>query len=110
MDSFVVDLCLGIALVYVTIVNVAAIIDGRPRTGKIATALGPQRYRNVMLSLPLVMVADPVILHVDYVWRAAAIVMLIIELDNFFNGDEPPKRRRRAWVKNKFAKLAPSRT
>lgn len=97
-------------------VNLFTLLKGAARLGKIARYLGQYGYHALLLFAVALIFVDTAnsFGHLSH-WHTRALsrtgitLEIIIMLDNFINGGDPPQRRRREWLKNKFAKLAPVR-
>lgn len=114
MTTSVINLLLASVALGLTAYNLRAELQGAPRRGKIARAVGPVGYLGLLLASLAMIVASWIRVGAFHssdtiLSRAALTLQFIIAVDNFFNGDDPPRRRRRQWVKNKFYKLAPVR-
>jgi len=89
---------------------------GALRAGKIGRAVGPLAYAAIyvavvaLLTVGFVQSLQTHPYHPTFCAKAGTVLAFILILDEFLNGDDPPKRRRRAWLKNKFAKLVPARS
>lgn len=101
---------IGNALIAVVAVVVSVYnLKSRRYRGKVRRALGPFAFLSLVmaiLSIIMVGIATGNQKMVD----AGTVLNAVIALDNFFNSNDPPSRRRRSWLKNKFAKLAPARS
>lgn len=106
MTTLIVNLCLAILSGVLWIYNLISFREGTLRVGKIVRNLGPFGYTAVMFAIVAMAVSDLVAGGNTFLGRAAIVLNFIIALDNFLNGDDPHNYKRRAWIKNKFAKLA----
>jgi hypothetical protein len=113
----IINLCIIWAGSALSILNLNAMRHGVRRLGKIARTLGPFGYLAVLaacLALILVDLAtghysfsvSDISIHTNY-GKAGVTLQLIIAADNFLNGNDPPKRRRRKRIKNSLLKLVP---
>jgi hypothetical protein len=112
MTTQIVNLFLAVVTAALTFYNLKQVWNGEQSIGKIGRALGPYGSFALILAIFCMMVAGVVQLIVGghkFLLNTSAVLNFIIAVDNFLNGNDPPKRRRRVWLKNKFAKLAPVR-
>jgi hypothetical protein len=96
------------AVLVLCTVSLAAINVSLCRTarGKFAQAVGYDRYRQIALGLVALTVATfflPV--YGDEALVVILSLLLAIELDDFFNGGGPRKKRFRKWLKSRLGRL-----
>lgn len=103
MLVMIIDMGLGILVLSLMLHNWFRF--GANRMGKIGRALGGIGYDILCLTLPGLLIVALALDNKDLI-RACYVTMIILILDEFLNGDDPPRKKRRAWLKNKFAKLA----